>query len=165
MARGTGIGRFAAVALAAVIAGLGWFIVQERTQREVPTVDSPSEISVAVQDLPKAGQVPEIPPDTLAEIAARPVFSASRRPAEQKVDVPVARPNRAPTVNFRLVGVVATANRRLALVMPQGSTKAVQLGEGDTYRDWTVSEIGAEHVVLRSGKRQQEIVLSYRPKQ
>ena len=165
MTRGIGAGRFAVVALAAVIGALGWLIVQERTQGEVPTVDPPSDISVAVQDLPKAGQVPDISPDTLAEIAARPVFSASRRPAEQEVKAPVARPSHTQTVDFRLVGVVATADRRLALVMPQGASKAVQLGEGDTYRDWTVSEIGAEHVVLRSGKRQQEIVLSYRPKQ
>lgn len=164
MARGTGIGRFAAVALAAVIAGLGWFIIQERAQREDLAGNAPSDRTGSVQALPDAGQVPDISPDALAEIAARPVFSASRRPAEQKVEAAAARPNRTPTVNFRLVGVVATGNRRLALVMPQGSTKAVQLGEGDTYRDWTVSEIGAEHVVLRSGKRQQEIVLSYRPK-
>jgi len=165
MTRGTSIGRLAAVALAAVIAALGWFVVQERTQREDLAGNAPSDLAANVQALPDGGQVPDISPDGLAEIAARPVFSASRRPAERKVDAPVARPSHAPTVNFRLVGVVATANRRLALVMPQGSTKTVQLGEGDTYRNWTVSEIGAAHVVLQSGKRQQEISLSYRPNQ
>jgi Type II secretion system protein C len=165
MTRGSGIGRVSVVALAAVIAALGWFIVQERTQREGLAANAPADLTATVQALPDAGQLPDISPDALAEIAARPVFSESRRPAEQKAKAPVARQSHAPTVDFRLIGVVATANRRLALVMPQGSSKVVQLGEGDTYRDWTVSEIGAAHVVLHSGKRQQEISLSYRPKQ
>ncbi len=165
MMRGIGAGGFAAVALAAVIVALGSFIVRERTGREILAVKPPSDLSAPVQALPDAGQVPEIPPDAFAEIAERPVFSELRRPAEQKVEAPVPRPSRASTVDFKLVGVVATAARRFALVIPSGSTKAVQLSEGDTYRNWTVSEIGSGYVVLHSGKHQQEIVLSYRPQQ
>lgn len=164
MTRGVGAAGFAAVVLAALIAALGWVIASERTKGEILAVKPPTDLAITVQAAPDAGQVPQISPKALAEIAARPVFSPSRRPAEKEAARPVARQKRKPTVDFELVGVIATDDRRFALIVPSGSSKAVQLGEGDTYQDWTVSRIDAANVVLLSGDHRKEISLAYRSK-
>jgi len=123
----------------------------------------PSE-AAEIPELPDILNLAELAFDSYAEIAERPVFSPSRRPAAgpARTFLPTAAPDRS--VDLELVGLVSEGSRRLALIRPRGSRETVQLAEGETWRDWTIAEIGTDFVTVRSGRGEQELRLAYKPR-
>lgn len=87
-----------------------------------------------------------------AEITARPLFSADRRPFEPPVeagpeaDAPVA------AVPLELVGVVMTDQQRAALIQPVGSNDSSWVREGEQAEGWHIEKIEQDRVHLRSGE-------------
>jgi general secretion pathway protein N len=79
----------------------------------------------------------------VAEILARPLFSATRRPPAK---------NENPTVDSgladtRLAGIVTTPGRRLAIFVPNGA-KPLVVNEGDTISGWHIDRITPREVSL-----------------
>jgi hypothetical protein len=123
----------------------------------------PSE-TAAIPELPDIFSLSELTLDTYSEIAERPVFSPSRRPATGPARTSIPTPALNRSADLELVGLVSEGDRRLALIRPRGSQETVQLAEGETYRDWTVAQIGVDFVVVRSGAGEQELRLAYKPR-
>lgn len=100
---------------------------------------------------PTAFTAPPMPPlASLTETAARPLFSASRRPpapATQAKPAPVAaKPTRL--VGYRLTGIVRSSSHRLILLTEEKSGRVVELREGDLVDGWRLISIGAEQIRL-----------------
>ncbi len=105
------------------------------------------------------------PLESFSEIAARPLFSESRRPPSP-ADEPELEPEpgqaAAPVVRrglFVLVGVVITARTRLAIVRQRNAREAVRLVEGQQIEGWTVDSIQPNLVRLRQGAAVEEVRL------
>ena len=101
------------------------------------------------------------PIESFSEIAARPLFSESRRPPS-----PAAEPEpgqaAAPVVRrglFVLVGVVITSRTRLAIVRQRHAREAVRLVEGQQIEGWTVDSIQPDRVLFRQGAAVEEVRL------
>ncbi len=99
------------------------------------------------------------PRQDFAETEARPLFMASRRPfvAAQK---PVAAAPKAAVAlpSLVLVGIIASAEERLALIKPANSSEVRKVGEGETVAGWQIRRIFADHIVVGAGAGEQEIV-------
>ena len=101
--------------------------------------------------LPEFASEPSIfdppPSHAFAEIAARPLFSASRRPfvaaSETEKEVPPAE-----SVAIELVGTLLTEGGAVALLQPQGQN-ARWLRAGETIAGWQVETIQRHQVSLR----------------
>jgi hypothetical protein len=160
-----GPGLLAAVALAAVIAALAWTVALQVIDPAVPIGPDGAAAGAdeALTGLRDGAGIPEPSPDALAEVVERPVFSATRRPPSGQASATTGAAARPQSFELELTGVVVTGRQRLALVTQKGTAETVQLKEGDTYRGWTVDEIGAGFVVLRARGREQVVYLSYRP--
>jgi hypothetical protein len=123
------------------------------------------------------------PPDEFAVIAARPLFSPTRRPAPPAPAEPEAAPETdlaqvpepelvteaepaeeaapPPTVTFTLVGIVIDGSERYALVEKHADGKVVRLTEGDAIEGWFAVLIDPERAVFRQGAIEEELVLKY----
>ena len=107
------------------------------------------------------------PIESFSEIAARPLFSESRRPpgpAAEPEPEPETKPGKAAAVVVRrglfvLVGVVITARTRLAIVRQRTAREAVRLVEGQQIEGWTVDSIQPDRVLFRQGAAVEEVRL------
>jgi hypothetical protein len=94
--------------------------------------------------------------DTFNSIAARPIFSPTRRPSAPVAKQALARVKLSPvTVPPRspadaLVAVAIGPERRVAVVR-LGSGRTRVLMEGDHVEGWTMAQIAPDHVVLQNG--------------
>jgi hypothetical protein len=79
----------------------------------------------------------------LAEILARPLFSATRRPPT-KTEAPTGDSGLADT---RLAGIVTAPGRRFAIFAPNGA-KPLVVNEGDTVSGWHIERITPQEVSL-----------------
>jgi hypothetical protein len=115
-----------------------------------------SPIAPEVTAAPQAAPVPEFAPASepfeppprhvFAEIAARPLFSASRRPF-----VPESEPDEQPqddNIAIELVGTLLTEQGQAALLQPQGQN-AQWLLAGQQVAGWEVVAIERDRVQLR----------------
>lgn len=125
--------------------------------------DPPSPERVAA--LPDRPVFAMLPIESFSEIAARPLFSESRRPpspaAEPELE-PEPGQAAAPVVRrglFVLVGVVITSRTRLAIVRQRNAREAVRLVEGQQIEGWTVDSIQPNLVRLRQGAAVEEVRL------
>jgi hypothetical protein len=99
------------------------------------------------------------PSDAFAEIAARPLFSASRRPFVSEADPGQAllpTPDRPFAVE--LVGTLLTARDRAALLQPEGQD-ASWFRVGDQISGWHVDRIERDRVTLRLEEEVQALTL------
>jgi hypothetical protein len=141
-------------------AGLGATVVFELT----------GGLSLAPEVTAASPRVPEIdwirepvefdPPsrDQLEEIAARPLFSPSRRPfVAAEEEPPPAPPPSLPPVE--LIGVLMTEQQRAALVQAVGEGEANWVREGNAIQGWEVEKIESSSVQLRAGDRLEKVVL------
>lgn len=125
--------------------------------------DPPSPERVAA--LPDRPVFAMPPIESFSEIAARPLFSESRRPpspaAEPELE-PEPGQAAAPVVRrglFVLVGVVITSRTRLAIVRQRNAREAVRLVEGQQIEGWTVDSIQPNRVLFRQGAAVEEVRL------
>ncbi len=127
------------------------FVGAEQTPAATATISTPSA-------LPQV----ELPP--LADFSAivkQPVFTATRRAAPADLPAPVAAavPDSGLILGrYILSGVIVTPSKRLVLLKRQGDGKTIRVSQGEELDGWTVEEITADVISLRSGARQERIV-------
>jgi hypothetical protein len=144
-----------------VCAGLAGIIALE--------LSSSLPLAPRVTATPPAAPMPEFAPepapfepppsDAFAEIAARPLFSASRRPFVSEADPGQPLP---PTSDeafaVELVGTLLTAHDRAALLQPEGQD-ASWFRVGDQISGWHVDGIERDRVTLRLEEDVQTLTL------
>jgi hypothetical protein len=82
--------------------------------------------------------------ELVATTLSRPLFSATRRPAERAVP---DRPADPELTNVRLTGIVVEPDRRTAIFAVQGAKPLVR-AEGETVNDWHLDSIAPQEVTL-----------------
>ncbi len=93
------------------------------------------------------------------ETVGRPLFNPSRRPVQRDSDNARQAPDEPP--DMRLVGVMKTGDRPpRALLRFAGEQTGRWLAEGEEHNGWTLRKIDARSVVVESGGRSHEVVLS-----
>jgi hypothetical protein len=126
---------------------LGGGIALELSLPLAPQVTAALPAAPLPEFAPESGSFEAPPKHVFAEIAARPLFSASRRPfaAEseaQRETVP------GESIAIELIGTLLTDRGRMALLQPQGQN-ARWLQAGDRIADWQVETIQRDQVSLR----------------
>jgi hypothetical protein len=94
----------------------------------------------------RVGQQPQGPrmDDLVATTLSRPLFSATRRPAERAAP---DRPADPELTNVRLTGIVVEPDQRTAIFAVQGAKPLVRT-EGETVNDWHLDSIAPHEVTL-----------------
>jgi hypothetical protein len=91
-------------------------------------------------------------PDEMTETTARPLFTASRRPAPAPAAPGPAASSapRKPTrlVGYRLTGIVRSSSQRMILLTEEKSGRVLELHEGDEVDGWRLMSIEGDHARL-----------------
>ncbi len=99
--------------------------------------------------------------DSLASIAERPLFSSTRRPAENASPVPVATETTEPLTDFTLTGAVVSDGQRYVILRPADGGQDVSVAEGSAIQGWTVVGIEVDRAVFRRGETETTLVLQF----
>ena len=125
---------------------------------------STSAAPAAVAPVETVAALPLI--DNFAETVTRPLFMPTRRPPEPEEEVVEAT---APTVGrnlFSLLGIVISADERIALVTRRRTGEMLRLVVGQHIDGWRVETIRSDRITLRQGDETEVIKLTdaQRPK-
>jgi hypothetical protein len=90
----------------------------------------------------------------VAEILERPLFSASRQPADVASEQVAEAPKEPPKMPGRLEGVTIRPEAREALFEREGQ-KPIAVKEGQEIEGWTVASIQPDQVLLKSSAGEQ----------
>jgi hypothetical protein len=101
---------------------------------------APAPAQTLTAQLPQSPRMDELVATTLS----RPLFSATRRPAQRAVPDRPADPELA---NVRLTGIVVEPDRRTAIFAVQGAKPLVR-SEGETVNDWHLDSIAPQEVTV-----------------
>jgi hypothetical protein len=144
--------------LSAVLAGVlalevmaGPFFVPE-----APAVSPGAKNSV---DFPRESPAEKPAISAFAEVVERPLFTPSRRPPPPKTDSTIAASPEKPET-FDLIGVIISADRRMALLRTVASSEVMQAVEGQSIGGWEVHAIKPTQVVLRRGNDSEVIKIN-----
>lgn len=114
---------------------------------------------VAVDPLPAEPSFDMPPPETFSEIVSRPLFSSSRRPPSPTPEAIQSAPVASRQIDFVLVGVIITPDKRTALVQRASIGDVIRVTEGQELEGWLVEAIKPDRVVFRSGDLVEEVRL------
>jgi hypothetical protein len=94
----------------------------------------------------------------LEQTRARPLFSPSRQPERQQINLPPPQPMvltrpATPPPDLRLIGVVFGAGEKKIIVKRPSDRRPLSLGVGETIDGWRVTAIEARAFVLENGGR------------
>jgi general secretion pathway protein N len=131
-----------------------------------PAADEPAlpDGSHGVERAPAevALEVPAVP--AWPELAARPLFTSTRRPSPPPAAAAVPAPPPAPAPppppappNLVLVGIVASGDRQLAILQQPGGHGTQVVALGDTVQGWQIARILSDRLVLRANTVEQEL--------
>ena len=148
--------------LAVICAGLGAVLAAEVAVKAfTPSVSAASETAA-----PAPSEMPSIPDvdSMVAAILERPLFSASRLPYEETVEIAEVETGEEGPVTFqaRLTGVAIRPEGREALFEREGS-KPIAVKEGDEIDGWTVRAIRNDQVLLLSSRGEEILKMAYAP--
>lgn len=148
------------VALLAACIGLLWAVYQEMAANSRPQPLAAPAGGSSVAALPAPVEFVMARLDDFEATIDRPLFSASRRPpdaapAAASVVVAVER------LELVLKGVIVSSGGQIAILSDKASGSTVTLGQGKTYRGWTLAEILPERVVFRRAGQEQRFALDY----
>lgn len=123
----------------------------------LPTA-APSEkpTSASIPALPRSPAIGNV--KEYAAIAARPLFSATRRPPETPPPGTTGAKVENPD-GILLIGVVLSPSSKLAVIRTPQDAAAHEVSVGEKILDWRVEKILADRIVLRAGDRSVEIEL------
>lgn len=121
----------------------------------------------ASKPLPSGNPLWAIPLSVLTATQERPIFSASRRPAQRAVAAPpvdqVSASPPAPAAPERpslaLVGAVVGEGDAIAIFLDQASQKTVRLRQGESHAGWELSSVQSREVTLRKADRSEVLAL------
>jgi len=149
--------------LLSLSAGLVGIVVLELVAGPFFVPDAPQESSTAVGDLAamdgtmRPAEQPTI--SAFAEIVTRPLFMPSRRPQSATPDTKTAVTGpRSDT--FDLVGVMISANRRMALLRSRSTREVSLVIEGQKIAGWEVRTIKPTAVIIGQGDDSELIKLN-----
>ncbi len=144
--------------------GLGLAALVYRQVQDLRTLPDPLASPIAVmtkrEALPPEVALSFPPRETFSEVAERPLFSPTRRPAVAAAVVAAATASEV--LNVDLVGVVIWPTQRLALVRINEGDGVLQVPEGGAVLGWTIVTIEPKRVVLRQGEAERELRLTYK---
>lgn len=115
------------------------------------TRPAPEESALSV---PASFQMP--PEGDFAEVLARPLFSATRRP---KVETSQSTAAVAASASFTLIGTIISQQGHYALLKSGQSARLQRVTEGQEIEGWTVDRIFLDRVMLRNASGQAEVKL------
>lgn len=104
--------------------------------------------------VPASFQMP--PAGDFAQVLARPLFSATRRPP---VEASQASAAVAASASFTLIGTIISQQGHYALLKSGASARLQRVTEGQQVEGWTVDHIFLDRVVLRNASGQAEVKL------
>jgi hypothetical protein len=136
-------------------------------------IPSPFRLLTYFESVP-AAEVKSPPPlkmaalpakDAFAEVTARPIFNAGRKPDPAR-DAAVVAESAGETTSdlsqFRVVGIVTDRELQLALVQtPSGTTARVRAG--DTIDGWRIEKVDVSGVTATDGTRSARLVIPRAP--
>jgi general secretion pathway protein N len=110
-----------------------------------------------------------IPLSALTATQERPIFSASRRPAQRAVVAPPvdqasappppkASPPERPTL--ALIGAVVGEGDAIAVFLDQTDQKVVRLHQGESHAGWELSAVAPREVTFRKAERTEVLALT-----
>lgn len=146
--------RLLSLALFALCLGLAGVIYAQVTGElrlgpATPAVAEPSAADTAMP-VPARPETAFVPPPihVFSAIVERPLFSPTRRPpaAPALATQPAVRPR---LDHLALIGVLISADGRVALLEQPRSPSILEAREGETVEGWTVESIAADSVMLR----------------
>lgn len=116
----------------------------------------------------KALDVPEFSfpaPQVFDDIAARPLFSKTRRPPEEgDAESPDTKPTKPTQLKrWQLSAVIMVDAERSALFRDALTRKSLKRREGESLEDWKVESVLEDRVTLSRGAEKQEIALRTYP--
>lgn len=128
----------------------------------LPRIDDTSVPSAAVPVTKNEPAGPATPPPLahFDPVVTRPLFRNNR--TAPIVETPVAQPVRQvpePRAKWRLVGLSARDEERIALILPPDETEPVRAREGDRIGTWTVVIIQDGFVRLSGSARDDDLWL------
>lgn len=131
--------------LLALCFGLAGVIYVEATEPPLPLPADTAPRATATPDVAGAGRPSfSLPPlNAYAEVAARPLFTETRRPA------PGALAGDPASANFTLVGIIISGSDRHALMAHGQPPRTERIVEGQSVDGWTVESILSDRIVLR----------------
>jgi general secretion pathway protein N len=118
--------------------------------------------------LPGGNPLWSVPLSVLTATQERPIFSASRRPAQRAVVAPfeeqpnasapskAAEPERLP---LALIGAVVGDSDAIAVFFDRTSQKIVRLRQGEAHAGWVLSSVQAREVTLKKADRTETLGL------
>lgn len=145
----------------AVCAGLALIVAHQLTTSFplAPTVTAAPSSAPALKlaERPPPPRLPDA--DAVDEIAARPLFSESRRPYEPPAIPTEAAPEPSrPSLPLELAGIFLTETDQAALIMVSGEAPE-WLRPGELIDGWRIEAIEQKQVRLRKGARDQVLHL------
>jgi type II secretory pathway component PulC len=115
----------------------------------VPEVSSVSPDAKNSVVFPRESPAEKPAISTFAEVVERPLFTPSRRPPPKTDSNPAAIASKPET--FDLIGVIISADRRMALLRTVATSEVMRAVEGQSIGGWEVRAIKPTQVVLRRG--------------
>jgi general secretion pathway protein N len=115
----------------------------------------------AAKAVPRGNPLWSIPLSVLTATQERPIFSASRRPAQRAVVAPFEEQPNAPAAKaseperlpLALIGAVVGDSDAIAVFFDGSSQKIVRLRQGDSYGGWVLNSVQGREVTLKKADR------------
>ena len=146
----------ALVLLAGLCAGLGWrnygqWTAASRAPEPVRLAEAPSGTagSGELPPLPAARSFEMAALSSYTEIVSRPVFSPTRRPPTA---ARVVGERGAGTAAVSLIGVILSADERIALIKLATGARVLRLRENERLDGWTLVAIELRRVTVRANR-------------
>lgn len=158
---GTVRGRFTLVGLTALCALLLLLVVLELfAPPELPAASSPDAAAAQAVRVNLPDAAIRFPPlQQYRAIVERPLFHATRRPAEPKKADAAPNAVSAPD-NLKLLGIVVSPGKSVAIIQDKRANQTLRAAQGATVAGNVVEEVGRNHVTLRNQGK--ELVLNLR---
>ena len=117
--------------------------------------------------LPSGNPLWAIPLSVLTATQERPIFSASRRPPQRAVAVPVDQVSAPPPqkaaaperLSLALIGAVVGESDAIAVFLDQTNQKIVRLRQGESHAGWELSSVQPREVTFRKADRTEVLAL------
>ena len=116
----------------------------------------------AAKPVPSGNPLWSVPLSVLTATRERPIFSASRRPAQRAVVAPADEQAAAPAPQtaaapehppLALIGAVVGDSDAIAVFFDRSSQKIVRLRQGDSHAGWVLSAVQGREVMLKKDDR------------
>lgn len=144
--------------LLAACAGLAWFNVQQLRALPPGPVAVAGAGSAPQPELPAEVSFAMAPAETFSAVVERPLFSPTRRPPPGGTAT-IESPE--PELDVTLVGIIISAEERIAIFKAKGVSQFARLSVGDSFQGWTLESIEPDRVSFQRGEIEEYIELAY----